>query len=159
HILFNMMALRQIGPFITQEYGVHRMFIIYTLSGVFGFWLSYMAGVRFTIGASAALCGLIGAGLYYGKSRGGAFGQQVFVQIRGWVISIFIFGFFFPGINNWGHGGGLAAGIALGYLLGYVEKRPEKLAHKLLAGLCVAVTALVLLWSAGIGIYVQLLSG
>ena len=33
HILFNMIALRQIGPFIIQEYGSYRMFSIYRLAG------------------------------------------------------------------------------------------------------------------------------
>jgi rhomboid protease GluP len=70
HIFFNMIALRQLGPLVLSEYGNYRMFIIYTLSGVFGFFVSYLAGVTFTIGASAAVCGLIGAALYFGKSRG-----------------------------------------------------------------------------------------
>ena len=60
HILFNMLALRQIGPLVIQEYGVHRMLGVYTLSGIVGFFVSYVAGVRFTLGASAAVCGLIG---------------------------------------------------------------------------------------------------
>ena len=66
HIFFNMIALKQLGPLVLYEYGTYRMFIIYTLSGVFGFLVSYLAGVTFTIGASAAVCGLIGAALYFG---------------------------------------------------------------------------------------------
>jgi rhomboid protease GluP len=106
HLLFNMVALNQIGPLILQEYGNYRMFIIYTLSGVLGFLLSYLAGVKFTIGASAAVCGLIGAALFFGKSRGGVYGQAVYKQISGWAIGIFLFGFLVPAINNWAHGGG-----------------------------------------------------
>ncbi len=101
HILFNMMALWQIGPLILQEYGSYRMFSIFTLSGVGGYLASYWAGVPFTIGASAAICGLIGAALYFGKSRGGHFGQLVYRQVGGWAIGIFAFGFLIPGINNW----------------------------------------------------------
>jgi rhomboid protease GluP len=74
HILFNMAALIQIARLVVQEYGVHRMFIIYTVGGVLGFLISYLAGVTLTIGASAAVCSLIGATLYYGKSRGGVYG-------------------------------------------------------------------------------------
>lgn len=147
HILFNMIALNQIGPLIIQEYGGYRMLIVYTLGGVFGYFLSYLAGVPFTIGASAAVCSLIGAALYYGKSRGGAYGQIIYRQVGGWAISIFVFGFLFPGINNWGHGGGLLAGIILGFILGYKERNPENLSHKTLAALCAIVTALTLLWS------------
>ena len=147
HIIFNMIALKQIGPLIVQEYGGHRMLVIYTLSGVIGYWVSYVFGVAFTIGASASMCGLIGSALYYGKSRGGAYGQTIYSQVGGWAISIFIFGLLVPGINNWGHGGGLIGGIALSFLLGYNERSPETLFHKTLAGACVVSTLLVLSWA------------
>jgi rhomboid protease GluP len=140
HILFDMMALRQIAPLIIQEYGTYRTISIYTLSGVSGFLLSYMAGVALTLGASAAICGMIGAALYYGKSRGGYFGQLVYQQIGGWAIGIFVFGFLVPGIDNWAHGGGMACGILMGFLLGYEEATPEKPFHKTLAILCIIAT-------------------
>ena len=158
HILFNMIALWQIGPLVMQEYGNYRMFIIYTLSGVFGFFVSYLAGVSFTIGASAAVCGLIGAALYFGRSRGGLYGHTIYRQIGGWAIGIFAFGFLVPAINNWAHGGGMLAGALLGYLLGYQERSPEKHGHKLAALGCVAVTALVLLWAVFSSLYLLLLS-
>lgn len=146
HILFNMIALRQIIPLIVQVYGVSRMITLYTLTGVIGFIISYLAGIPLTIGASAALCGLIGAALYYGKDRGGTFGQIIFRQIGGWALSIFLFGFLIPGINNWAHGGGMVAGALLGALFGYEEKRPQQLADRLLANALILVTLLVLAW-------------
>jgi len=144
HLLFNLAALYQLGPWVVNEYGAARMFTIYTLGGVCGYLFSYVAGVPFTIGASAAVCGLAGALLYYGKSRGGSYGSAVYQQLSGWVISIFIFGLIFPGINNWAHGGGIIAGVILGLLLGYTERRRENLFHRLLAILCVVVTAAAL---------------
>jgi rhomboid protease GluP len=149
HILFNMMALWQIGPLVVQEYGAYRMFAIYTLSGVGGYVVSYFAGVPITIGASAAICGLIGATLYFGKSRGGQYGQMIYQQIIGWVVAIFAFGFLVPGmnINNWAHGGGLVCGILTGYLLGYQERNAEKFSHKALGVCCVAATLGALVWS------------
>jgi rhomboid protease GluP len=158
HIFFNMIALRQLGPLVLQEYGNYRMFIIYTLSGVAGFFVSYLAGVTFTIGASAAVCGLIGAALYFGKSRGGVYGQTVYRQIGGWAIGIFMFGFLVPAINNWAHGGGMLAGAAVGFLLGYKERSREKHVHKIAALCCVAITALVLLWAIFSSLYLLLLS-
>jgi rhomboid protease GluP len=147
HILFNMMALRQIGPLIIQEYGGYRMFAIYTIGGIGGFLVSYFAGVSFTIGASAAVCGLIGAAIFYGKHRGGAFGQAVYQQVGGWAIGIFAFGFLVPGINNWAHGGGLVCGILSGFLLGYHERNAETYSHKLLALVCVVATIGAIVWS------------
>ena len=149
HIFFNMTALYQIGPLVLQEYGLNRMIILYTLGSICGFLLSYLAGVPFTIGASASLCALIGALLYYGKSRGGIYGQNIYRQVLGWVIGLGLFGLIVPGINNWGHGGGLASGIAFGFLLGYNEIKQETSLHRLLALVCIAATAAILLWALG----------
>ena len=146
HILFNMLALRQIVPLVGHLYGINRLIVLYTLTGVAGFWVSYAAGVPFTIGASAALCGLIGATLYYGKSRGGLFGEAIYRQIGGWAIGIFVIGLLIPGINNWGHGGGMVAGALLGFLVGYRERGEEQPWHTMLAAVCMAATGLVLAW-------------
>ncbi|ABK16600.1 rhomboid family intramembrane serine protease [Syntrophobacter fumaroxidans] len=149
HILFNMMAFSQIAPLIVHEYGASRTLAIYTLSGIGGYVLSYFAGTAVTLGASAAVCGLIGAALYYGRSRGGQFGQLVYRQVSGWVIGLFIFGFLFPGIDNWAHGGGLLTGILAGFVLGYQERQPERLLHKTVGNLCVIATALTLVYAVG----------
>jgi rhomboid protease GluP len=155
HIFFNMAAFRQLGLLVAREYGVYRMFIIYTLGGVIGFFISYLASVPWTIGASAAVCSLAGALLYYGKSRGGLYGRAIYKQIGIWVIILFIFGLLVPVINNWGHGGGIAAGIGLGFLLGYQERKKENVLHKLVAGGCAVLTLVILGWAVVSGIYVR----
>ena len=153
HILFNMIAFKQLAPMVAREYGVYRMFIIYTLSGIIGFRISYLAGVTFTIGASAAICGLMGSIIYYGKSRGGIYGQAIYKQVAGWAVVLFLFGFIMPGINNWGHGGGIVAGIIIGFFLGYRERKEENLFHKILTGFCAVLTVIVLGWAIVSGIY------
>jgi rhomboid protease GluP len=148
HLLFNMLALRQLAPLMLREFGIERTIVIYSLGSIGGFLVSALAGVKLTIGASAAICSLIGALLYYGKSRGGTYGQAVFSQIGGWAMGIALFGFLFPGINNWGHGGGMAMGALLAWLLGYREVRRETATQRLAARICIIATALVLAWSA-----------
>lgn len=143
HIVFNMLAFRQLGTLTLQIYGAYRTTTIYIVTGVLGFLVSYFAGVAFTIGASASVCGLIGATLYYGKSRGGAFGEAVYKQTSGWLVGLFLIGLM-PGINNWGHGGGILAGILAGFLLGYSERRREGLSDKFIALICAAVTIFAL---------------
>ena len=147
HLLFNLAALRQLAPWVSHEYGSSRMFVIYTAGGCLGYLVSYVAGVPFTVGASAALCSLIGALLCYGKTRGGSYGTMVYRDVGGWALSIFVFGLIFPGINNWAHGGGLLGGILLGWLLGYEERRNQRVLDHILAFLCMAVTVGVLLWA------------
>ena len=147
HIFFNMVALKQLGPFVVREYGLHRFLIIYTVSGIVGFYLSCLAGVPLTIGASASICGLIGAILYYGRSRGGVYGMAVYRQAMGWIVGLALFGFLVPGINNWGHGGGIIAGLACGSLLGYREKNLGAAWQQWLATACVLATVVVLGWA------------
>ncbi|MEJ2724235.1 MAG: rhomboid family intramembrane serine protease [Deltaproteobacteria bacterium] len=158
HILFNMLAFSQLAPLVLQEYGPYRMLSIYTLGGILGFAVSYLAGVSLTIGASAAVCSLIGAALYYGKSRGGLYGQAVYKQVGAWALGIFVFGFLVPGINNWGHGGGMLGGIVLGALFGYHERRREGVFDKILAGGCAALTIAVLGWAVLSSVVIRFLS-
>ncbi len=151
HIVFNLAALRQLGLLVGREYGAGRMFAIYTLAGVCGFLASWAVGVRLTVGASAGVCGLVGAVLYYGKSRGGAYGSALYRQVGTWALVLFLFGFLVPGINNWAHGGGLLAGAAAGRLLGYEERRRESAVHRTLAAVLLVLTGLILLIAAANG--------
>ncbi|HOD34874.1 MAG TPA: rhomboid family intramembrane serine protease [Syntrophales bacterium] len=144
HIFFNMAALWQLGPFVMHEFGASRFAVIYLASGIAGFVVSYFAGVSFTLGASASVCGLIGAILYYGKSRGGYYGQAVYKQAMGWTIGLILFGLLVQGINNWAHGGGLVSGIVLALILGYHERKKETMLHKILAGGLILVTVIFL---------------
>lgn len=150
HIVFNLIALHRMAPLVSQEYGSSRMFTIYTFGGIGGFMLSYLVGIPLTIGASAAICALLGSLLYYGKNRGGTHGSIVFREVGGWVVSLFVFGFIIPGINNWGHGGGVISGLLLGMLLGYNEKKRETTFHHILAIVCGLATIGCLVW-AGAG--------
>jgi rhomboid protease GluP len=157
HLFFNMMALKQLAPFILEEFGFHRFAILYVWTGVTGFFLSYLVGVPFTIGASASICGLIGAILYYGKSRGDFYGEQIYRQAMGWVVGIVLFGLFFPGINNWAHGGGLVSGILIAFLTGYRDRMTERTLHRLLGMVSVILTALTLFWALIQAVYIVLI--
>jgi rhomboid protease GluP len=134
------------------------MLTIYTVGGMAGFLVSYLAGVGLTIGASAAICSLIGAAIYYGKSRGGYRGQAIYRQLGGWAIGIFVFGLIVPGINNWAHGGGFLAGVAIAYLLGYDEKRMETRFHRLAGIACVVLSAAVLIWAVLTSVIIRIAS-
>lgn len=156
HIFFNMMALMQLGPFVLAAYGFYRFILIYTVTGIGGFLLSYVAGIPLTIGASASICGLIGAIIYYGKSRGGFFGGMIYRQAMGWTIGLVLFGLLVPGINNWAHGGGLLSGLAIGYLAGYEERKSENDVHRAAGIICLLATLLILVWVLFRVVYVLL---
>ncbi len=151
HLAFNLLALRQLGAFVLQEYREARFLIIYILSGVSGFAISFLFGVPFTIGASAGICGLIGSIIYYGKSRRDFYGNFVYRQAVGWVVGLIIIGLLLPGINNWAHGGGLLGGIWVSWLIGYQGR--TKPVHQVIRWILAGGTALALLWSLAQGIY------
>jgi len=147
HIAFNMMALYQLGPFVLREFGFHRFINLYIITGICGFAVSVLFGVPFTIGASASICGLIGAIIYFGKSRGDHYGEIIYKEAMGWVVGLIVFGLIFSGINNWAHGGGILSGIGLAFLMGYNDSKQESAWIKLLAYACILITVLVLIWA------------
>ena len=154
HIAFNMMWVRSLGPATIQLYGGGRTIIIYTLSAVSGFVASsfvgaflpflpsFLRGAGFTVGASAPVFGLLGALIYYGRRSGSS---VVGDQAKRWAGLLFVFGFIFPGVDNWAHLGGLAGGYAAARWLDPL--RPERMEHVLAALACLGLSLLSILVS------------
>lgn len=143
HILFNLMGLHQLVPAVEELFGTSRLIVIFTVAGVLGFLISFFAGVHFTIGASGSLFGLLGALVYYGKSRGGRFGESVYSQALQFAVIMFAYGFMMSGIvNNWAHAGGFAGGYLAAMLLGYSEKNKENYRLQLWGVAAIALTVL-----------------
>jgi rhomboid protease GluP len=161
HILFNVLWIRQLAPAVAEMYGPGRMVIIYTVAGVVGFTASSVAGealaflpirvlqgAQLTVGASAAIFGLLGALVYYGR-RGGS--SAVGSQAWNYAIILFIFGFIMPGIDNYAHAGGFAGGYLAGRLLDPLT--PERVNHMLAAVVCLAASILAIIASVVTGIF------
>jgi rhomboid protease GluP len=141
HIVFNLLWVRQLAPAVEQLFGTARLIVIYTVAGVSGFVLSNFVGIPWTLGASGAVFGLLGAMVAYGRTRGGTFGLAVFRQYGQWALLIFIFGFFMAGVNNWGHAGGFIGGYLVAVVVGSVERRAERGLDRVAALAAIAITA------------------
>src|SRR5262245_3339081 len=115
HIGFNMVWLRQIGPFLEDEYGPFRFATIYLGSAIAGGIAIVIAGTG-GVGASGAIFGLTGAGFAYGKRRGGTWGAQLRGTFGQWALYGLLFSFA-PDVSMSGHIGGLIGGFALGWVL------------------------------------------
>ena len=126
HIVFNLLWVRQLAPAVEQLFGTARLVVIFTAGGVAGFVLSNIASGAWTIGASGAVFGLLGAMVAYGRTRGGVFGTAVLRQYGQWAVLMFIFGFFMSGVNNWGHAGGFVGGYLAALAVGHGERRSER---------------------------------
>jgi rhomboid protease GluP len=144
HIGFNMMVLMDIGPVVEEVYGSARYLFLYTACGIAGFSASAFSGHN-SIGASAPILGLVGLMIAITTKRGGAHMQQLRSRLISWVVTIFVFGFLMSGVDNWAHGGGLAAGFALGKL--FADREPMNATERNTANLLGFLAAAVLVGS------------
>lgn len=149
HIFFNLMWVRQLGPAVADLYGAGRMVIIYTLASVCGFLLTsampplpILGGASLTLGASAAIFGLLGAVVYYGRRSGSSLIRS---EAWGYAITMFVFGVIMPGVDNYAHAGGFAGGYLAGMWLDPLKR--ERGDHLLAAVVCLVLTALSILAS------------
>ncbi len=120
HLFVNMYSLYVIGPAVERPFGGTRFILIYLLSGVTGVAASLAFSPHASAGASGAVFGLLGAlgGFLYLHRE--LFGSAAVGQLRHIVIVAVInlaIGLS-PGIDNWGHLGGLLAGVGMSFLLG-----------------------------------------
>ena len=151
HLLFNLLWVRQLAPEVEELFGRARLMVIFTAGGVLGFVVSNFAQVSFSVGASGAIFGLLGALVSYGRSRGGAFGVAIMRQYGHWALILFVLGFLMPGVNNLAHAGGFAGGYLAGAALGSRERRPERTLDGLLAAAAIVLTIVsfaLALWTA-----------
>ncbi len=121
HIGFNMMALMQFGPALEELYGSSRYFFLYVVTGAFGFLISAGIG-NYSLGASGALLGLVGAMLAITTKRGGSFMRELRSRLITSVVILFILGFSGMGMDNAAHLAGLASGFAMGKV--FADRQP-----------------------------------
>jgi rhomboid protease GluP len=112
-------VLFDLAPQVEEMFGASRMWVIYFVSSVGGFYLSNLWNPRsLSVGASAALCGLIGAMIALGVTHhSAAMGAAIRSTYMRWAIYILIFSFL-PGVDMAAHIGGGIAGFGVAYLAG-----------------------------------------
>ena len=136
HIFFNMMWVRQLGPLVEDLFGPFRLFTIFTVAGIVGFVMSTAMGHVATLGASGSIFGLLAAAIVYGHRSGSSLFTRQFLQ---WAVILFIFGFIFPGIDNWAHLGGFIGGYGASTLFARFPGR-EGIGSYLGGGICLLMT-------------------
>jgi rhomboid protease GluP len=114
HIAFNMYALLSFGTSLERFFGHGRFFLLYVLGAFAGNVASFLLSRGYSVGASTAIFGLLGAEAVFliqnrkvfpGQFRS-AIGNIIFIA----AINLFVIGSL-PGIDNWGHVGGLIGGL------------------------------------------------
>lgn len=125
HIFFNSWALLSVGSEVEQIFGTNRFLAFYFISNVCGFLASTYWTPAPSIGASAALFGLIGVMVALGTMAKSALGSAIRSHYLQWAGYSLIMAFVIPGIDNAAHIGGFAGGFAAAYLAGMPRLIPS----------------------------------
>lgn len=118
HLVSNCYALYVIGSQIEGFYGKLKLILIYLFSGITGSLLSMAMHETISIGASGAIFGLLGSLLYFGYYYRVYFGSVILQRTIPVILINLLIGFSVPGIDNFGHIGGLIGGILISMALG-----------------------------------------
>lgn len=124
HLGFNMYALYILGRRLERYFNHFRFFGLYLISGFAGNILSFYLTPEPSLGSSTAIFGLLAAeGVFiyqhrsmFGDRFKGALRQIIQVAAINLIIGLT------PGIDNWGHIGGLLGGAAFSWFAGPVFK-------------------------------------
>jgi rhomboid protease GluP len=120
HIGFNMYALYIFGKSLERFYGAWKLLFIYLVSGFAGVVFSFMLTDSASLGASTAIFGLLAAEGVFAYQNQAVFGHQARRVLQN-IIYIAIINLLLgltPGIDNWGHLGGLIGGLMVSWFGG-----------------------------------------
>jgi membrane associated rhomboid family serine protease len=121
HIAFNMYALYILGTMLEPAIGHYKFALIYFVSMLAGsFGALIVTPNSFTVGASGAVFGLMGAAILELRSRGIDPMQS---GLPLWLGINLLFSFTFNGISVGGHIGGLIGGGLAGVAMAELDKR------------------------------------
>jgi membrane associated rhomboid family serine protease len=143
HLGFNMYALWIFGPVIERRFGPARFLALYITSGLWGSAGALLLSPNgYTVGASGAIFGLMGAFVAIAKVQGardlGGVGAMIAINL--------VFTFAIPGISIGGHLGGLAGGLICGAAFELIARRTRGTTTQtlgVLAGMALTAVGLV----------------
>ena len=121
HLLINGYALYLLGQILERVHGYGRFSLIYVGCGIGSALLSMTVSANVAAGASGAIFGVAGAmvatAFLHRELVSPRWARAFGVGIIPFIILNLILGYAIPGIDNWGHLGGLGTGLALGALI------------------------------------------
>ena len=125
HLLMNMYSLYIIGSQVETYIGKYKYTIIYFFSAITGCLLSCVVNTSWSLGASGAIFGLMGALCYFGYHYRLYLDNALKTQIVPLILLNLALGFIIPNIDNAAHIGGLVGGLFMSMAVG-VENKSSK---------------------------------
>ena len=116
HLIGNCLALYVLGMAGEHALGAWRMLVLYVASGLAGSVASVLTGPGPSLGASGAICGLMGGVIlilyryrrvYYVRNK------EIGLVLAAWAAYTIFIGAIDPQIDNWAHFGGLLGGAVI----------------------------------------------
>lgn len=120
HIGFNMYALYIFGRGLEKRYGTLRFAMLYFMGALAGNTLSFLLSSSPSLGASTAVFGLAASeGVFIFRNRQffGKNGRRILLNILT-ILGVNLLLGLSPGIDNWGHLGGLIGGALFAWFAG-----------------------------------------
>jgi membrane associated rhomboid family serine protease len=122
HLIVNVIGLWLLGRLAEDLFGPWRTAAIFALTGIAGAVASYLAvPAGISAGASGAIFGLLGAVFIelslHRKRHRTAWSRGLWGSLAVVAVAQVGQGFFYAGIDQWAHGGGLIVGTIAGILL------------------------------------------
>ncbi|MBZ5515277.1 MAG: rhomboid family intramembrane serine protease [Acidobacteriia bacterium] len=141
HLILNITGLFVLGRILESVYGYGRFALLYVASGIGSSLLSMTLSPNVSAGASGAIFGIAGAMLTAGYLHRSAIPRHWRRAFGGGILPLIVLnlalGYAIPGIDNWGHLGGLVTGMVLSGLIpppglewtpGYAVEEPSQAA-------------------------------
>jgi rhomboid protease GluP len=121
HLFFNVTSLWSVGVYLEETLGRAKTLALYLLLAVLSssfslWWHTHDGGVGNSVGASGAICGLIGIAIGFSLRHRNA-ARHLRGHYLGWALWILALAFSGWNIDNAGHIGGLVPGVALGFIV------------------------------------------
>lgn len=122
HFGMNMYALYIIGSQVESYLGKWKYLFVYLFSGITGNLLSCIITGGWSLGASGAIFGLMGALLYFGLHYRLYLDTALKTQILPLIVTNLAIGFIVPNIDSAAHIGGLIGGLFSSSMVGVKNK-------------------------------------
>ncbi len=146
HIGFNMYALVVIGSGLERRFGHWRFVTLYFMGSIAGNVFSFILSPNPSLGASTSIFGLLGAEMVFFYQNKELFGSGAKKALQN-VITVAAINLLIglsPGIDNWGHLGGLIGGLIFTWFAGpklhfegfsqYIEVVDERTTNDIVLG-------------------------
>lgn len=122
HFLMNGFALWQLGRAVQSLFGGTLLLAGFLFTGlaaslVSDAWYFLLDKPNLSVGASGAVCGLMGLLIAHFRRRTDIVAQQLRRQLITWAIVNLVLGIIIPNVNNAAHAGGFASGFLLDHWL------------------------------------------